>query len=177
MHATAILVLKGHSSKQSLSLWCRLRRNKNVSVGEWHFQAARGRRNCFFFPSSFFGATGHSSRRSGWMARYEINTSSSGPILSFDSTGFDPWNWKSSPPKWTAVAGSSPFLQHSDSTRHPTEKQTLKKKPKQKKTFSWELCVVSYTLYIYWFEETIYSSLVVFGLSFTKSLAASLCNS
>lgn len=94
-------------------------------MGGWHFQGTRGRRNRFFF--FLLEATGHSSRRSGWMARCKINTSSSGPILSCESTGFDPWNWKSSPSKWTTQAESSLFLQHLDSTRDVREKHTHKK--------------------------------------------------
>lgn len=117
------------------------------------FPSGDGTQKLFFF--FFFEATGHSSRRSGWMARDEINTSSSGPILSFESTGFDPWNWKSSPPKWSAEAESSLFLQHSDATRAPAEKTQIQKTKQNRKTFSFKLSLVSYTLYVFLiFKET-----------------------
>lgn len=150
-----------------LSLRWRLSRNKNAGVGEWHFQAARGRRNCFF------GATGHSSRRSGWMARDEINTSGSGPILSFKSTGFDPWNWKSSPPKWTAQAESSLF----PATFGFDERSDRETNQKNKKDvfFRTSSCFL-HTTYSSIREETSFLftlSLTVLGLSFTRSCAAS----
>lgn len=103
-----------------LSLRWRLSRNKNVSVGEWHFQAARGRRNCFL-ERQVTAAGG----QGGWLATRltpaaQVQFWASSPRDSIHE--IESRLLLNEPRK----QNHHYFLQHLDSTRDLTEKQTKK---------------------------------------------------